>query len=192
MALKNNWDSEGQKHDFDRNSLSPGDAAFTVTTFREGADTSKPVNITLELYWTPNEEDQQHIGKSFEYGVFLSGPNSGMTWQQLKSFAKTSGFNVSEWTTDNNMPLGNMVVGMLKMLAVRQQVIAIKIAAGKTDPKSRFLNFVKILRDDPTTGNPLTDRLPDAPVPHSVILDAMAQEAPGENKKGAVGSDTPF
>ena len=92
------------------------------------------------------------------------------------------------------MNLGVMLPGFLKLLAYGQYLIQCKMVPGK--PKdgvvgAPFLNFIKVLRNDPTTGEPVSDRPPDDGIPHELILEAVEATVPGE-EKGSGGTATPF
>lgn len=191
MGLKNNYDVV-ETQGFDKTSLHPGDIACTVIGFREGQGNAGPViNLKLELAWSANEADQDHIGKSFDHGVFFGGPNGTLTVQQLKAFAKESGFNINEWTPDNQMGLGVMIPGFLKLLAYKNLTISCTIKPGRATADRAagvFLNFKKVLRVAPGTGEeyPEHNSLPEAPVPHELILEALEAVLEGEKES------TPF
>lgn len=192
MGLKQNYDVVDAQG-FDKTSLHPGEIACTVTGFREGQGNAGPViNLKLELAWAANEADQEHIGKSFDHGVFFGGPNGALTVRQLKQFAKDSGFAIDQWTPDNSMPLGTMIPGFLKLLAYKNLTISCSIKAGKPSAERKtagvFLNFGKVLRAAPDTGEAYPDHnsLPDAPVPHELILEAVEAVLEGEKE------ETPF
>lgn len=196
MALKNDYGVIDQQG-FDKSNLSPGDAAFRAVEFKEKkTNEGRPIiELGLELHWSSNEADNEHAGKKLDHAVFFGGPNGAITVRQLKDFAKASGCKVNEWTEDNNMNLGTMLPGFLKLLVYKNYLIQCKMVPGKgkpgEGPGAPFLNFIKVLRADPGTGEPVSDRPPDEGIPHELILEAIEAEVAGE-KKGGAGSDTPF
>jgi hypothetical protein len=176
---------------FSKESLHVGAIACRVTGFREKSiSEGRPViDLFLEIYWTSNEEDQVFIGQKTDWAVFFGGQWGHLNTDRLKKCAAASGFDLSGWTVDNGRPMSLMLPGFLKLLAVKGYLVLFNVVTTKpkTGPDgdkaaTNVLNIVKVLRVDPGTSEPVSDRPPDAPLSDDLILDALDEEVAGEDK----------
>lgn len=160
--------------------LFDGEIGCSVTKLAERTAAGTPIiELTCQIFYTgaegnPNEE---FVGKEFTTPVFL-GKNSALTITQLKQFFRAGGFDVGSWkrTEDGGeLPMSKALPGAIKLLFTKKIPFLAKITTSTKDGVDRkFLNFKKILRENPETGEAYEGEhsLP-LPVPNELIAEAF-------------------
>ena len=176
---------------FDKSKLQPGEIVVRVDSFREKKDKEQRpiIELGLELHWAANKDDHDYLGQKFDHAFFF-GKNAGITVRQLREFFKASGFNTRDWTADNQLPESVAFPGALKLLAYKGYYCLCKLVtaaprAGQDGNAgaAMFMNFIKIVRNDPVTGEPLGSYPPE-PVPNDLILEAYNAKLEGAAESG--------
>ena len=117
MALKGKYESIDNQS-FDIDSLKAGEIRVVPISFAERhleAKNMDVIEIGYEIEDAKDEENKEHIGKRFTSALFF-GENSAITIRQVKTFLKGAGFDVMNWTKDNQMPMSQMLPSALKLL----------------------------------------------------------------------------
>ncbi len=179
MSMKGTYqilDEQG----FDVESLHPGEIGLELTDkFLDRDNKGEPIiELAGVIFWAADDENVQYIGKEIKWVIFF-GKKNDQTPRILKDIFKRAGFETNTWNPDD-FPLSEALPGAIKLLAWKKVPMLFKVAQTTRDGSTRnFLNPVKILRADPSTGKEYPDALPE-PVSNDLIEEAISVRLEGE------------
>lgn len=173
MAMKNTYDILDEPGGFDVDLLHASEIGVEIFSFREREGKGIPIiELGLKLFWTSNKDDEQHIGQDWKQPLFMGGENVALTKKVLRTFLRSSGFDLEKWVADSDTPPSVMIPAALKLLAWKHVPVLCRIRRADTKTGNRaFLDFVKVLREVPGKGEPYHDALP-RPIPDKLVLEA--------------------
>ncbi len=93
---------------------------------------------------------------------------------------KRAGCQVGTWNSEG-LPLSTALPGALKLLVYKNVPVIGKVTESTKDGSTRkFFNLVKIIRENPESGEEYPDALPD-PIPNALIQEAYNAVLQGDS-----------